>query len=707
MTTSPRAFTILFLLALIAVQAITVVDAKRLIKVPAIAHSTFSTQVPPVNSLLPTSTDAKTAATAFLTTQMQFPATDFVVKDVVPTSSGVTAVYARQIVNGLEVVNGDININVKDGKIISYGDRFYRGARPAKPPVGSQESLIATGKSPADAFQSFATYIGAKPAKVDVKPVPPREGAGPDAPKEYTIDTDIAEQPVPVKYAYVQDGNNLKLVYSYQVKQANNWYHAHVNAQSGAVEAVNDWVADASARYSVLPIGTENPEKGPIEIVDGSTAVKSNASPQGWHADASQSFTDTRGNNILAQPNTKAGNTKRPDGGSALDFTAYKPDFSKPAEQYTDAATVQLFYMLNTAHDLSYQYGFDEVSGNFQTSNFNKGGKGNDPVQAYAQDRSGTDNANFATPPDGQKPTTRQFIFTQTKPTRDGVYDLTIPFHEYMHGITNRLTGGPSNTDCLWGGESGGMGEGWGDVFGMVANTFKADSDRNAAWGLGAYVLGNTAGIRTYPYSSNTQTCPNLYSYLSKPDYDEVHMAGEIWASMLIEVYFNFVDELGYGDLFSASTSKGNSLFLRILFDALKIQPCNPTFVEARDALISAEQQLTKGAYKCLIWKGFAKRGLGSKAVKAKYVDSFDLPAECSGPSSSTSTTGTKTTTTTKTSTATATATTTTKPTPTATTTKTSTRTSTRTTTTTSRPEPTPCPWWDPWCNGDDDDDDE
>ena len=52
-------------------------------------------------------------------------------------------------------------------------------------------------------------------------------------------------------------------------------------------------------------------------------------------------------------------------------------------------------------HDISYQFGFDEKSGNFQQNNFAKGGKGGDRVviknQAY-----GTNNANFATPPDGQ-----------------------------------------------------------------------------------------------------------------------------------------------------------------------------------------------------------------------------------------------------------------------------------------------------------------
>ena len=51
--------------------------------------------------------------------------------------NGVTHVYLRQIVNGLEVLNGDININVdRFGKIISYGNSF---ARPV-PKLNSMEN---------------------------------------------------------------------------------------------------------------------------------------------------------------------------------------------------------------------------------------------------------------------------------------------------------------------------------------------------------------------------------------------------------------------------------------------------------------------------------------------------------------------------------------------------------------------------------------
>jgi extracellular elastinolytic metalloproteinase len=147
---------------------------------------------------------------------------------------------------------------------------------------------------------------------------------------------------------------------------------------------------------------------------------------------------------------------------------------------YLDAAVVNLFYWNNVIHDLFYHYGFDEKSGNFQENNFNRGGLENDAVIANAQgnlriyiistccyiqgkyltfiDGSGYNNANFATPPDGRKGRMRMYVWTQTKPRRDGDLESGIIIHEYAHGISTRLTGGPANSNCLGWGEAGGMG---------------------------------------------------------------------------------------------------------------------------------------------------------------------------------------------------------------------------------------------------------
>jgi hypothetical protein len=113
-------------------------------------------------------------------------------------------------------------------------------------------------------------------------------------------------------------------------------------------------------------------------------------------------------------------------------------------------------------HDRMYNLGFTESARNFQLSNHGRGGAQNDRVLAEAQDGSGTNNANFATPPDGFSPRMQTFLFTRGTNTladdRDSSMDADIVFHEYGHGVSNRLIG---NGSGLTGIQSRAMGEGW------------------------------------------------------------------------------------------------------------------------------------------------------------------------------------------------------------------------------------------------------
>jgi hypothetical protein len=70
-------------------------------------------------------------------------------------------------------------------------------------------------------------------------------------------------------------------------------------------------------------------------------------------------------------------------------------------------AVQNLFYLNNVMHDVLETYGFDEAAGNFE---------GDDPVNAEAQDGSGLDNANFATPPDGSSPRMQMYLWSGTTP---------------------------------------------------------------------------------------------------------------------------------------------------------------------------------------------------------------------------------------------------------------------------------------------------
>lgn len=76
-----------------------------------------------------------------------------------------------------------------------------------------------------------------------------------------------------------------------------------------------------------------------------------------------------------------------------------------------NAAVVNLFYVNNWLHNWWYESGFDEASGNAQSSNYGRGGDEGDPVLAEGQDRSGRNNANMLTYADGRSPRMQMYLF--------------------------------------------------------------------------------------------------------------------------------------------------------------------------------------------------------------------------------------------------------------------------------------------------------
>lgn len=105
-----------------------------------------------------------------------------------------------------------------------------------------------------------------------------------------------------------------------------------------------------------------------------------------------------------------------------------------PPSSYRDASITQLFYTTNVYHDVLYILGFNEKAGNFQVNNWNKGGVGGDFAILNSQDGSGVNNANFATPPDGQPGRMRMYTWNASTPERDGCFEAGIVIHEYTHG---------------------------------------------------------------------------------------------------------------------------------------------------------------------------------------------------------------------------------------------------------------------------------
>ncbi|MDP3930571.1 MAG: M36 family metallopeptidase, partial [Bacteroidota bacterium] len=217
----------------------------------------------------------------------------------------------------------------------------------------------------------------------------------------------------------------------------------------------------------------------------------------------------------------------------------------------------------------------------------------------------------------------------------DSDFDNGVIAHEYGHGISNRLTGGPNNSSCLGNQEQ--AGEGWSDFITLALTTRTWENGNNASRGIGTWLISQDTtgvGIRNYRYSRNMSINPVTYNSiktLSVP-----HGVGSVWCSMLYDIYWNMIDKYGYDADWYKGTG-GNNKTMQLVIDGLKLQKCSPGFVDARDAIILADSLNNNGENKELLWKAFARRGLGFNALQGNNnsrsdgTENFDLPPGITG----------------------------------------------------------------------------
>ncbi|HEX2120095.1 MAG TPA: M36 family metallopeptidase, partial [Thermoanaerobaculia bacterium] len=706
--------------------------------------------------------------------------------------NGVTHVYFVQRHAGIAVWNGIANVNVaRDGRAVSMGSRFA-------PNLANSANTTTPSLSAATAVQRAAAHLGLLAGTPQVV----QTIGGAEQAVVFSGGT-FSRKNVPAKLTFYRNtATSARLAWDVVIQpDSHHIWEVLVDATSGAIlRKLNHVVSDT---YKVFAWPSESPNHvgvgQPRPPADGRTVVSSTAadpvaSPHGWHdlnGIAGADTFDTSGNNVNAQTDLDADDAYTPATDTRPLSTSrdFQPplDLSQFASSYIEAAVVNLFYWNNVNHDLHYRYGFDEAAGNFQLNNYTLGGLGADAVEADAQDGSGTNNANMATPPDGQAPRMQMYVWTPTIanqvainspaglgpypasaavfgppldetgitgdvvlavdglgaandacetitndltgriafvdrgtcnfilkvqnaqaagaigvivannqpgepltmggtedpanpvtipsvmitqgagdevraalpanatlsnvsasiPTRDSDFDNGVIIHEYGHGVSTRLTGGPSTSSCLENLQQGG--EGWSDFWAM-AFTQRAGATGAEARAMASYVAyeddaATARGIRPFPYSTDLRVNPQTYGHLARGTLSVPHGVGSVWATMLWEMYWTIVNGVpshglpGHGfreNLYDLTAPlAGNQIALQLVTDGLKFQPCSPSFVDARNAILQADEVSYGGKYKWHIWYAFAKRGLGAGALDdgggLDVSESFAMPAGAPG----------------------------------------------------------------------------
>ena len=714
--------------------------------------------------------------------------------------NGVTHLYLRQRYQGLVLRGSQASAHyAADGRLLRLHHQLQ--AKLAARCPGSTPTL-----SPAAALWQSMVHLGQWEQALPLQLSQPQ-----GAEQACTFaGSSLSSEDIPVHLSYFPTpGGEIRLAWQLRIYPPDHrhWWTLWVDAEDGSILAKADWVLScAPEAISVAQGGTPEPGRAHEHVAmrtpaDGShyrvfaepvespihgyqslvlTPADSLASPFGWHdldGQAGAEYTYLRGNNVWARSDragTNDPNGYSPDGGLGLDFDfPFDSTESITGLPNQKAALTNLFYWNNLMHDVWYHKGFTEVAGNFQANNYGRGGLGGDFVIAEAQDGIGSNNANFATPPDGFSGRMQMFLwnqvlkegltidgsspaagsydvapFTLAAPLPDspltgpivliqdsggisegcapplnadevagslvlidrgdcyfdakaltaqaagaigvllvnnvsgpifgvgtrneeieipmvmisqadgnliqaslsqgltgslvdsklvGGYDSDLDngviVHEYAHGISIRLTGGPS-TNCLFGEEQ--AGEGWSDWFALVMTHRPGDQGSDAR-GIGTYVRGQTTsgpGIRRYPYTTDMSLNPATYDDIKLPSVSVPHGVGSVMGTMLWDLYWALIDRYGYDpDLIGGGG--GNHVAMQLVMDGLTLQPCSPGFVDVRDAILLADEINYGGANRCLIWETFARRGLGysadqgSSASRADNSEAFDLPPLC------------------------------------------------------------------------------
>lgn len=736
--------------------------------------------------------------------------------------TGVTHVNLAQRHKDLEVFGAVATVNVaRDGSVVFVGDTLVTGL-----------SGATSGSADLDAVDAVEAAADALDL-ADVRSPRVMSRAAGAAQSTVVSGSGISDQPIPAKLGWHPTGDGLRLAWQLVIDDSSDvhLWNATVDAQTGDLLDADDWTTqenvdelattlgqvsgrslahrhdhghghghgkklgspnpvDDGSSYQVYGYPTESPNDGPRRLV--TNPADGLASPYGWHDTdgvAGPEFTTTQGNNVHAYQDQDNNNApdfgSSPDGGPSLTFN-FPLDLRENPQNYRDAATANLFYWNNIIHDVSYRYGFDEASGNFQANNYGRGGVGGDYVRAEAADGGGTNNANFSTPAVDGVGTPRmqmylwpgnqfgaqnqvvlagvgsfdaswarfspavttaglsnhQFVYAGTGcdvaaypgtlPTggwiavvdggttactyllrtqvaeslgadavvvahnaagaapvltgamttapvtipavavtqadgdaikaaiaagtgtgslrkhpdhpgmRDGDLDAGIVIHEYGHGISNRLTGGPG-INCLSGNEQ--MGEGWSDFFAITTLLDPKLDSAEGSRGLVPYILyqddRSGAGLRPRPYSRNMEIQPFTYDsiktggWLNGTSLAAPHGIGHGWAAVLWDMTWDLIDRHGLNpNVYDGWSSGGNNLAMQLVMDGLKLQGCGPGFVVGRDAIIAADAALTGGENSCTLWASFARRGLGYSAVQGTTnrddnTEAFDTHPSC------------------------------------------------------------------------------
>ncbi|MEU9144135.1 M36 family metallopeptidase [Streptomyces sp. NPDC048349] len=552
---------------------------------------------------------------------------------VTATSAGMRVVSLQQMLNGIEVWGMAPKVwLLEDGTVERVvGDTASVPADlPVTPVVSAETALAVAAAKAAEAVTLEGPFGTDELPALDISQGFRCLSAQPGNNQPLIFSNGPFEEAVPARLVYLYMGKDVRLTWFFTFSRKNLvvQYHAFVEAAGQGVDAESPQILyfyDATDRVVAGTVFKHNPNEGalvqvtfPPPLTDYPTLV-----PAGLPEGFPDAWTNPTNGTVATQ-----GNNVRAFGGNNLPFEVqvgtgggvFNPLANSPEHLVTS-----IFYFCNYMHDFFMMLGFTEEFGNFQKVNVTGRGKGADPVNAFARPVEIEGTATMATRADGLAAEMNMGLVEDTN--RHTALDADVVYHEFCHGVSNRLVGGLADANGLREQQSRSMGEGWGDFFALSIINFSRAQERTV---LGNWVIDDPRGIRNRPYDSQY---PGTFAHIGlrrgqvpgNPDlnYREVHNVGEIWCATLMELIRKTTTALG-------SKERGYRVVWQAVVDGMKLTPRNPSFLAARDAILGALKAMEGGAltsaeYTAVrtgAWEAFARFAMGFDAVSTNA--SFD-----------------------------------------------------------------------------------
>lgn len=546
-----------------------------------------------------------------------------VIRNYAMKGTGLQPVTFQQTFDGIESVYGGrviVAVN-EEGKILSVTGNLTK----------AQEMKASFQLSAKDALQKAIALDGSSIAYTP-------ESLGVEKGWEVFDGADVLPAKQRVKKATFVTKEGVRPAYRVlYIEELDKGYEIVIDAATGDALYKRNLVKHLSDPEGLI---FENYPGSPL---GGTQTLKSftgdpDASPDGWLIPGSPLGVTTFGNNANSYGNwsnflVPADQAPRPIAPQGEFSFTFKNSWQETEGQTTppsyaddlNSASTNLFYHHNLFHDYFYNLGWTEPAGNLQYNNFGKGGLGGDAIQGLVQagaasggapTYTGRDNAYMLTLPDGIPSWSGMFLWEPIPGAfegeyADGDYDAGIIYHEYSHALSTRLVAGG---EALGSHQSGSMGEGWGDWFGMHYLVKKGLQEKPV---VGAYVTGNEeAGIRSYSLDEAPYNFGDIGYDVGGP---EVHSDGDIWAAILWHVREEMIEAYG--------KSEGETVIEHLVMDAMPISVPNPSMDDMRTAIIAADFERYDGKHYDELWKAFSQRGLGSDAYTESGDDTDPTPA--------------------------------------------------------------------------------